>query len=62
VSRHNFQGDFQYESGHFSQLVWKSSREVGFGIAKDNRGIYYAVANYHPAGNIMTFFQQNVSP
>ena len=34
--------------GHFTQLVWKNSKEVGFGVAKANDGSFYAVANYFP--------------
>ena len=31
VNRHDFQRDVQENSLHFSQLVWKGTREVGFG-------------------------------
>jgi len=31
VKRHDFTNDLQENSLHFSQLVWKSTREVGFG-------------------------------
>ena len=31
VDRHNFRGDVQENSLHFSQMVWKGTREVGFG-------------------------------
>ncbi len=39
--------------GHFTQLVWKGSKEVGIGCAKSQNGSYYVVANYYPAGNWM---------
>ena len=47
-------------TGHFTQLVWKSSKEVGFGFKESsNRNIYF-VANYYPAGNIFNEFIENV--
>ena len=59
IKTHNFKKDFQHASGHFSQLVWKGSQEVGFGVA--NKGTnYYVVANYYPAGNIIGDFANNV--
>lgn len=39
--------------GHFTQLVWKGSQEIGIGCAKADDGSYYVVANYYPAGNWM---------
>ena len=38
-------------TGHFTQVVWKDSKEVGFGVAQASDGSFYAVANYFPAGN-----------
>ncbi len=37
--------------GHFTQLVWKGTREVCFGVARGKTWTY-VVANYYPAGNI----------
>jgi hypothetical protein len=37
--------------GHDTQMVWKKSTAVGFGIAEVNGGTVI-VANYDPAGNI----------
>lgn len=37
--------------GHYTQMVWKKSTAVGFGIAEVNGGTVI-VANYDPAGNI----------
>ena len=45
---------FKSEAGHFTQIIWKDTKEVGFGFAKSNNGVYYGVGNYFPAGNIDT--------
>ena len=49
-------------TGHFTQLIWKETEEVGFGFSQSKNGIYYGVANYFPAGNINTKedFNKNV--
>ena len=49
-----------YGTGHFTQVVWKGSREVGFGYAQARDGYYYGVANYYPAGNFIGEFEDNV--
>jgi len=36
-------------SGHFTQVVWKSSAELGVGVATAG-GRVVVVANYHPPG------------
>ena len=48
--------------GHFTQLVWKGSREVGFGCGVSSDGAYYIVANYFPAGNYVGDYPKNVLP
>ncbi|VDD85179.1 unnamed protein product [Enterobius vermicularis] len=54
---------FCANTGHFTQLVWKSSQRVGVGIAKSSRtGMTVVVANYYPAGNMMGQFPSNVLP
>ena len=47
-------------TGHFTQVVWKDTREVGFGYAQARDGYYYGVANYYPAGNYVGEFEENV--
>jgi len=37
--------------GHFTQVVWKDSERVGFGIATGSDGMTRVVANYGPGGN-----------
>ncbi|XP_023323602.1 Golgi-associated plant pathogenesis-related protein 1 [Eurytemora carolleeae] len=45
--------------GHFTQVVWKGSRELGVGLAKKN-GKSYVVAQYNPPGNMRTDYANNV--
>lgn len=59
VKSHNFKKDFQKNSGHFTQIIWKDTKEVGFGMA--SRGnTYYIVANYYPPGNFLGQYHDNV--
>ena len=59
IKNHNFKKDFQKDTGHFTQIIWKDTKEVGFGVA--NRGnTYYAVANYYPPGNFLGQYSKNV--
>ena len=51
---------FSDGAGHFTQVIWKGSREVGFGFAQASDGYYYGVANYYPAGNYLGEFEDNV--
>ncbi len=37
--------------GYFSQVVWKATTTVGFGIAQSESGVWYGVGNYYPPGN-----------
>ncbi|KAH8378041.1 hypothetical protein KR093_008655, partial [Drosophila rubida] len=52
---------FQYNTGHFTQVIWKSSHKLGVGYAKKGNNIY-VVCNYDPPGNLMKNFPSNVSP
>lgn len=60
--------------GHYTQLVWKSSKEVGFGIAVGNsvefsgNKMAFVVAKFTPPGNFymmgkrLEYYQENVMP
>ncbi|XP_017340225.3 Golgi-associated plant pathogenesis-related protein 1 [Ictalurus punctatus] len=54
---------FLSNTGHFTQVVWKSTKEVGVGLATDGNTVF-VVGQYKPAGNIANpgFFQDNVLP
>ena len=50
------------EINNFTQLIWKNTKEVGFGFSYDRKGNFYVVANYFPSGNIEGQYQNNVLP
>ncbi|MGH0158475.1 UNVERIFIED_CONTAM: hypothetical protein FKN15_058117, partial [Acipenser sinensis] len=54
---------FGFNTGHFTQVVWKSSTEVGVGKATDGK-MTFVVGRYSPPGNISNpgYFQENVLP
>ncbi|GAB4092735.1 CAP domain-containing protein [Flaviaesturariibacter terrae] len=44
-------------SGHYTQMLWSSTTEVGMGAARCPNGAWIIVANYSPRGNYL-----NVKP
>ncbi|XP_050517539.1 uncharacterized protein LOC126892114 isoform X2 [Diabrotica virgifera virgifera] len=63
VSHHPFGREpSNLKSGHFSQVIWKSSESLGVGVAKNSQGSIYVVANYSPAGNFVGHYVENVPP
>lgn len=50
------------KTGHFTQVVWKDSTELGVGMARNRNGEVYVVCNYNPAGNFLGSFTENVLP
>lgn len=38
-------------AGHYTQMVWKNTTQVGFGVANCSGGEIIIVANYNPPGN-----------
>ncbi|KAG8192352.1 hypothetical protein JTE90_002172 [Oedothorax gibbosus] len=50
------------KSGHFTQVVWKASQEMGVAWARSKSGKLLVVANYSPAGNFVGKFTENVPP
>ncbi|XP_063240497.1 uncharacterized protein LOC134541189 isoform X2 [Bacillus rossius redtenbacheri] len=50
------------KSGHFSQVVWRASKELGVAVAKSRNGHIFVVANYSPPGNFIGSFSENVLP
>lgn len=58
--------EFSPETGHFTQVVWKSSTRIAVGIASCPAGTIFAqpstlvVARFTPPGNVIGQFAQNV--
>jgi len=53
---------FKSSTGHFTQVVWEGTKEIGVGVAYDGKGTCYCVANYSPPGNFQNRFEENVKP
>lgn len=43
-------------------MIWRDSRELGVGMAKNRSGQIFVVANYDPPGNFIGSFAENVPP
>uniref|UniRef100_A0A095ARE8 Golgi-associated plant pathogenesis-related protein 1 n=1 Tax=Schistosoma haematobium TaxID=6185 RepID=A0A095ARE8_SCHHA len=61
IKQHDFNGQNQPGTGHFTQVIWKSTNKAGFGSAfsKDGKKVY-VVGRYKPAGNIIGYYADNV--
>ena len=57
----NNQG-FSLTTGHFTQLVWRGTEEVGFGISERADNTWIGVGNYYPPGNYSGQYENNVFP
>jgi len=53
---------FGMNTGHFTQVVWVKSTELGVGVATSASGKVYVVARYLPSGNWSGQFATNVLP
>lgn len=47
---------------NFTQLIWKDTKEVGYGWCKSSKGTLYVIGIYYPRGNINKKYQENVLP
>ncbi|KAL9928092.1 uncharacterized protein ACN427_004174 [Glossina fuscipes fuscipes] len=52
---------FSIETGHFTQLVWKDSANLGVGYKKVGNKLYL-VCHYKPSGNIKGKYKTMVLP
>ncbi|KAK1787785.1 hypothetical protein P4O66_016266, partial [Electrophorus voltai] len=54
---------FTSGTGHFTQVIWKDTKELGVGLATDG-AMTFVVGQYLPAGNISNagYFEKNVLP
>lgn len=62
VSAYDFtRGEFGFDTGHFTQVVWRGTQSLGCGRSECNGGELW-VCNYDPPGNMSGAFKQNVRP
>ncbi len=62
IKQYNYgNASFSSGTGHFTQVVWKSSCELGVGMACVGNEVY-VVASYYPPGNYSGEFSKNVFP
>jgi len=54
-------GGFSMETGHFTQVVWRGTTQVGCGTSRCN-GMDIWVCEYDPAGNWEGQYRDNVLP
>ena len=66
---HKDSKDFRYNNSNynpeatpFAQLVWKSTKLIGVGFSKDEKGGTFIVANFFPTGNVANQYSFNVFP
>lgn len=68
VAQYNYANPgFAASTGHFTQVVWKSSTQLGCGAAQGTKTLngrqyqaFYVVCHYAPAGNVTGQFPANV--
>ena len=56
------QPEFSPKTSHFTQVVWENTKQVGCGVACDEKDYCYITCNYFPAGNYFGQFKTNVLP
>ena len=54
--------DYIKGTGHFTQVVWKNSKQLGCGVACGSNDYCYVTCNYYPGGNYLGEFRENVLP
>jgi glioma pathogenesis-related protein 2 len=62
IERYDFKTYSGPKTGHFTQVVWKGSKEVGIGRAQSSDGTWIVVANFYPPGNYVGQHESNVFP
>ncbi|EDO34555.1 predicted protein, partial [Nematostella vectensis] len=61
VKDYNFETlAYNAKCGHFTQLVWRGTKEIGVAKRVSADGTQFVVARYHPPGNVLGEFKENI--
>ena len=52
--------NYENDTAHFSQVIWKGTREMGIGAAIGANNLIIVCANYYPSGNEVDKYFINV--
>jgi uncharacterized protein YkwD len=62
IKKFNFRsGGFSMKTGHFTQVVWRDTRQVGCGMSQCN-GLDVWICQFSPPGNVEGQYRENVLP
>jgi uncharacterized protein YkwD len=62
IGQYNYNAPgFAPATGHFTQVIWRDSQQLGCGAARCSGEIYW-VCRYAPAGNVEGGYRANVLP
>jgi hypothetical protein len=53
---------YNSKTSHFTQLIWKGSKQIGCGVACNKQKECFVTCNYNPSGNYLGQFSNNVLP
>lgn len=64
IKNYNFnRPGYDPKANHFTQVVWKDTKEFGMGCAASSDGsLVVVVARYRPSGNVLRRYELNVFP
>jgi len=61
-TNHNHNNINTPEIRHFTQLIWKETKQIGCGASCNKNNNCFIVCNYYPPGNNLDEFKSNVFP
>ena len=61
IKDYNYNNVWKDEAtGHFSQVVWNGTTDIGFGCTRNEKDQLFVVAHYYPCGNLNQCYKENV--